>query len=261
MLCYENVSIAYGSGAPALMNFSLEVTRGEIVALVGESGSGKTTAIRAAMGLLSGGGQVVEGDILFEGRSLLSLSLDEWRALRGGPISMIFQDSGSMLNPIRTIGSQFVEYILAHVSKPKKEAWEQGRTMLERMGLPHSQTIMKSYPFQLSGGMRQRVGIAMAMVFQPRVLLADEPTSALDVTTQSQIVRQMMTLRDDYGTTIVLVTHNLGMAAYMADRILVMTQGRVVDAGDQERILKHPGTAYTSELLEAVPAMKGRRYV
>jgi len=260
MLCYDNVSIAYGN-APALLDFSLEVSQGEIVALVGESGSGKTTAIRAVMGLLSGGGQVVKGDILFEGRSLLNMSLTEWRALRGGPISMIFQDSGSMLNPIRTIGSQFIEYIRAHEPKPKKEAWAEGRVMLERMGLPHSQTIMKSYPFQLSGGMRQRVGIAMAMVFQPRVLLADEPTSALDVTTQSQIVRRMMALREEYGTAIVLVTHNLGMAAYMADRILVMTRGRVVDAGDREQILKRPDTAYTCELLEAVPSMRGKRYV
>ena len=261
MLCYKNVSVAYGGGAPALVDFSLEVNYGEIVALVGESGSGKTTAIRAVMGLLSGGGRVVEGDILFEGRSILGMSLAEWRKLRGGPISMIFQDSGSMLNPIRTIGSQFVEYIRAHVPTPKKEAWERGRTMLERMGLPHSQTIMKSYPFQLSGGMRQRVGIAMAMVFQPRILLADEPTSALDVTTQSQIVGQMMALREEYGTAIVLVTHNLGMAAYMADRILVMARGRVVDAGDREQILKHPGPAYTRELLEAVPSMRGKRYV
>ncbi|MDL2259563.1 ABC transporter ATP-binding protein [Deltaproteobacteria bacterium OttesenSCG-928-K17] len=261
MLCFKNVSVAYGSGAPALLDFSLEVNCGEIVALVGESGSGKTTAIRAVMGLLPGAGQVVQGDILFEGRSILKMSLTEWRALRGGPISMIFQDSGSVLNPIRTIGSQFIEYIRAHVTASKKEAAERGRIMLERMGLPHSHTIMKSYPFQLSGGMRQRVGIAMAMVFQPRVLLADEPTSALDVTTQAQIVRQMMALREEYGTSILLVTHNLGMAAYMADRILVMAGGRVVDAGDREQILKHPQTTYTTELLEAVPAMRGKRYV
>jgi len=136
-----------------------------------------------------------------------------------------------------------------------------GRQMLERMGLPHSQTLMKSYPFQLSGGMRQRVGIAMAMVFQPRLLLADEPTSALDVTTQSQIVRQMLELREQFGTSILMVTHNLGMASYMADRILVMTDGRTVDSGSRADILNHPGTAYTRELLEAIPSMKGERYV
>ena len=261
MLCYDKVTVAYGDGVPALLDFSLEVGQGEIVALVGESGSGKTTAIRAVMGLLSGGGRVIAGDILFEGRSLLSMSLSQWRALRGCQFSMIFQDSGSMLNPIRTIGSQFVEYIRAHAPTSKKEAWERGRVMLERMGLPHSQTIMKSYPFQLSGGMRQRVGIAMAMVFRPRILLADEPTSALDVTTQSQIVSQMMALRQEYDTAIVLVTHNLGMAAYMADRIFVMTAGRVVDAGGREQVINHPNTAYTCELLEAVPSMRGKRYV
>nr|WP_072774289.1 ABC transporter ATP-binding protein [Desulfitobacterium chlororespirans] len=255
MLSYRDVTIAYHDATPSLVDFSLEIKSGEIVALVGESGSGKTTAIRAAMGLLPGGGEISKGDILFDGSSLLQLSAGQWQALRGRQMSMIFQDSGAMLNPIRTIGSQFVEYIRAHEAVPKQEAWEMGRVMLERMGLPHSQTIMKSYPFQLSGGMRQRVGIAMAMVFQPRLLLADEPTSALDVTTQSQIVQQMMDLRKDYGTSILLVTHNLGVAAYMADYILVMCNGLTVDRGDRETILRHSKSPYTRELLAAVPAM------
>lgn len=261
MLQYEDVSVVYGDDFSALIDFSLEVKEGEIVALVGESGSGKTTAIRTAMGILPGGGYVSQGDIRFEGRSMLTMSLDEWRSVRGTQISMIFQDSGSMLNPIRTIGSQFIEYIRAHGPTPKKAAWDQGQAMLERMGLPHSQTIMKSYPFQLSGGMRQRVGIAMAMVFQPRILLADEPTSALDVTTQAQIVGEMAALRDEYGTAIILVTHNLGMAAYMADRILVMKDGRVVDSGTRAEIIENSSNAYTQELLQAVPAIKGDRYV
>ena len=142
---------------------------------------------------------------------------------------MIFQDSGAMINPIRNIGAQYVEYIRTHQKIPKKEAYEKCLEMLEKMGLPEADNIMKSYPFQLSGGMRQRVGIAMAMTFQPRLLLADEPTSALDVTTQAQIVRQMMELREKYDTSILVVTHNLGVAAYMADKILVMKDGRVVD--------------------------------
>ena len=133
--------------------------------------------------------------------------------------------------------------------------------MLERMRLPNGERIMKSYPFQLSGGMRQRVGIAMAMTFSPRLLLADEPTSALDVTTQAQIVRQMMELREAYQTSILIVTHNLGLAAYMSDRLLVMKNGKTVDAGDRETILSHPRSDYTKQLLKAVPEMEGKRFV
>ena len=133
--------------------------------------------------------------------------------------------------------------------------------MLTRMRLPEADNIMKSYPFQLSGGMRQRVGIAMAMTFQPKLLLGDEPTSALDVTTQAQIVRQMLALREQYGTGMIIVTHNLGVAAYMADRILVMKDGRVVDQGSRDRILSHPASDYTRRLLESVPAMGGERFV
>ena len=261
MLNFCNISVAYGDGRPSLTGFTLDVAPGEIVALVGESGSGKTTAIRTAIGLLPGGGQIVNGDILFNGKTLLTLSPNEWRMLRGRQMSMIFQDSGAMLNPIRRIGSQFVEYIRAHQSVQKQEAWEMGRMMLERMGMPHSETIMNSYSFQLSGGMRQRVGIAMAMVFQPRILLADEPTSALDVTTQSQIIRQMLALREKYGTAILLVTHNLGVAAYMADRIIVMKDGRIVDQGNRASILHQPAASYTRDLLDSVPSMRGDRYV
>ena len=133
--------------------------------------------------------------------------------------------------------------------------------MLEQMRLPDGEHIMRSYPFQLSGGMRQRVGIAMAMTFQPKLLLADEPTSALDVTTQAQIVRQMLKLREEYYTGIIMVTHNLGVAAYMADRILVMKEGHIVDAGTREQILNHPSSAYTRNLLDSVPAMGGYRFV
>ncbi len=260
MLEIKNVTISYGD-RPTVKNFSMALKKGEIASIVGESGSGKTTVIRAVLGLLPGGGKVTEGDILFEGKSLLENTAEEWRNLRGTDMSMIFQDSGAMLNPIRKIGSVFVEYIRTHEKISRKAAWEKGREMLEQMRLPSSDNIMKSYPFQLSGGMRQRVGIAMAMTFQPKLLLADEPTSALDVTTQAQIVRQMMELRDEWGTSIIMVTHNLGVAAYMSDQILVMKEGQIADTGSRDQILKGGRSVYTQELLEAVPSLGGERYV
>ena len=175
---------------------------------------------------------------------------------------MIFQDSGAMMDPIRTIGSQFCEYIRAHDKKcGKKEAWQRGVTMLEQVRLPDGDNIMKSYPFQLSGGMCQRVGIAFAMAFQPMLLLADEPTSALDVTTQAQIVRLMMDLRKEAGTAIILITHNLALAAYMSDKIVVMKNGEIVDQGDRKKILNDPDDPYTKKLLDAVPVLGGNYYV
>lgn len=260
MLEIKNVTISYGD-RPTVKNFSMTLKKGEIASIAGGSGSGKTTVIRAVLGLLPGGGKITGGDILFEGKSLLDNTAEEWRNLRGTDMSMIFQDSGAMLNPIRKIGSVFVEYIRTHEKISRKAAWEKGREMLEQMRLPSSDNIMKSYPFQLSGGMRQRVGIAMAMTFQPKLLLADEPTSALDVTTQAQIVRQMMELREEWGTSIIMVTHNLGVAAYMSDQILIMKEGQIADTGSRDQILKGGRSIYTQELLEAVSSLGGERYV
>lgn len=261
MLELKNVTISY-KDRPTVKNFDLSLGQGKICSIVGESGSGKTTVIRAVLGLLGGGGKVTGGDILFEGKSLLSNTKEEWRKLRGTDISMIFQDSGAMMDPIRTIGSQFCEYIRAHDKKcGKKEAWQRGVTMLEQVRLPDGDNIMKSYPFQLSGGMCQRVGIAFAMAFQPMLLLADEPTSALDVTTQAQIVRLMMDLRKEAGTAIILITHNLALAAYMSDKIVVMKNGEIVDQGDRKKILNDPDDPYTKKLLDAVPVLGGNYYV
>ncbi len=260
MLKLENVTISYGK-QPTVTNFNLDMQQGQVVSLVGESGSGKTTVIRAVLGLLAGGGKVTEGTITFEGRDLLAYTPEQWRKLRGTDISMIFQDSGAMMNPTRKIGKVFTEYILTHEKISQKEAKRKAIAMLERMRLPSADNIMNSYPFQLSGGMRQRVGIAMGMTYQPKLLLADEPTSALDVTTQAQIVRQMMQLRDDYHTSIIVVTHNLGVAAYMSDYIVVMKDGRIEDQGTREYILHASTNPYTKQLLEAVPSMGGERYV
>ena len=262
LLDIQDITVRYGKNPrPTIEHFSLQMEPGQIISVVGESGSGKTTVIRAVMGLLPGGGQVSEGDIIFEGRSLLDYDVKQWRQLRGSQISMIFQDSGAMINPIRKIGGQYVDYIRTHADVSKKEAWDMACNMLERMRLPSADNVMKSYPFQLSGGMRQRVGIAMAMTFRPKLLLADEPTSALDVTTQAQIVRQMMELRDEYGTSIIMVTHNIGVAAYMGDQLIVMQRGKVVDAGDRDHILHHSDDPYTQKLIKSVPTLEGLRYV
>lgn len=261
MLDIRDVTIQYGKNKPVIEHFNLTVNEGEIVSIVGESGSGKTTVIQAMLGLLPIGGRITRGEILFDEQSLLGYTREQWRQFRARKVSMIFQDSGVMLNPIRKIGSQYVEYICAYEKVSKKEAWEKAVKMLERMKLPDGNHIMNSYPFQLSGGMRQRVGIAMAMTFQPQFLLADEPTSALDVTTQADIVCQMMKLRKEYNTGIVLVTHNIGVASYMADRIVVMKDGKIVDMGAAEDLLGAPKDEYTKNLLECVPTLEGERYV
>ncbi|MDO5096378.1 MAG: ABC transporter ATP-binding protein [Peptostreptococcaceae bacterium] len=262
LLHIKNIDINYSdSEHPTVENFNLDVREGEIVCIVGESGSGKTSVIRAILGLLPNSGKITQGDILFQNKSLLSLNKEQWRNLRGTDISMIFQDSRAMINPIRKIGTQFVEYILTHQKMSKDSARQKAIEMLNKMQLPDAQNIMKSYAFELSGGMCQRVGIAMAMTFSPKLLLADEPTSALDVTIQMQIVKQMMALREQFGTAIIMVTHNIGVAAYMADHLIVMQNGKIVDQGTREQVIHHPSSSYTKDLLSAVPELGGKRYV
>lgn len=261
MLQIKDLAVQYKDKPPLIKDFNLSVKSGEIISIVGESGSGKTTVIKAIMGALSSEGKISSGDILFHNESLLGKSREEWQKLRGTEISMIFQDCGSTLNPIRKIGNQYVEYIRMHEKISKKEAWQKAVIMLDKMKLADSENIMHSYPHQLSGGMRQRVGIAMAMTFNAKLLLADEPTSALDVTTQAQIVGEMMALRENFGTSIIMITHNLGVAAYMSDKIVVMQHGKVVDMGTRDEVMNHPSSDYTKKLLAAVPEMGGERFV
>ena len=260
MLKIDNITVQYGNNKPAIENVILEISLGELVAIVGESGSGKTTVIRSVLGLLPGQGKVTKGDIVFEGDSLLNYTQKQWNQCRGTKMSMIFQDCGAMINPNRRIGSQFVEYIRVHEDMPKDKAKDKAIDMLNRMRLPQAKDIMRKYPFQLSGGQRQRVGIAMAMTFQPKLLIADEPTSALDVTTQSQIVKEMMELRDKYDTSIMIVTHNLAVAVYMADKIIVMKDGEVVDRGTRDEILNNTTSDYTKRLLASVPTWREEQH-
>lgn len=241
--------------------FLFSLKKGEIIAIVGESGSGKSTVLSSILGLLPNTGKIISGDIAYNGKSMLKNTLSQWRELRGTEITMISQDSGGTLNPIRKIGKQFVEYIQTHSKMSTKEAEEKAKDMFSKVNLPDPEIIMKSYPHQLSGGMKQRVGIAMALTFHPKIILADEPTSALDVITQAQIVKEIMELRKAFDTSIIMVTHNLGVAAYISDKIIVMQNGKIVDAGDKNAIINNPKSEYTKKLLAAVPEIGGERFV
>ena len=260
LLKVSNLDISY-SDKPTVQNVNFNLEEGKILTIVGESGSGKTTVIRAILNLLPGGGKVSKGEIIFEDKNLLELNSSDWRKLRGKDISMIFQDSGNMLNPVRTIGSQFVEYIQVHNDLDKKGAYDMAIEKLTLMNLPNPENILNSYTFELSGGMRQRVGIAMAITFQPKLLLADEPTSALDVTTQAQIVGELMFVTRGTGASMIMVTHNLGVASYLSDNLMVMSQGKVVEYGETSAVINNPQADYTKSLLAAVPEIGGQRYV
>lgn len=259
LLDVKNLDISYGSKL-TVSGVNIQLDKGEILSIVGESGSGKTTVIRAVMGCLPGRGHVSGGSITFGGRDMLKNTREDWRKISGREMSMIFQDSGNMINSIRRIGEQFTDYILAHApQKSKAEAAEMAKDMLNKVRLPNPQNIMNSYPFELSGGMRQRVGIAMAMIFSPKLLLADEPTSALDVTTQAQIIRQIVDVRNEYNAAVILVTHNIGVASYVSNKLMVMKNGHVVESGGRE-IIENPQHAYTKELLAAVPVLGDKKY-
>lgn len=259
LLDVKNLDVSYGDKL-TVTGANLELDKGEILSIVGESGSGKTTVIRAIMGCLPGRGHVSGGSITFDGRDMLKNTREDWRKISGSEMSMIFQDSGNMINPIRRVGEQFIDYILAHApQKSKAEAAEMAKDMLNKVRLPNPQNIMNSYPFELSGGMRQRVGIAMAMIFSPKLLLADEPTSALDVTTQAQIIRQIVDVRNEYNAAVILVTHNIGVASYVSNKLMVMKNGRVVESGGRE-VIENPQHAYTKELLAAVPVLGDKKY-
>ena len=260
LLEIKNCTIRYQNGTPAVSNVSFNVEKGQIVSLVGESGSGKTTLIRAILGILPSGGRVTEGQIILDGTDLLTLSERQLESVRGNNISMIFQDVGASMDPVKLVRSQYAESILVHERLPKETCIERALSMLKKMHLTEPKRVMASYPFELSGGMKQRVGIAMGMTAQPKLLLADEPTSALDVTIQAQVVREIKELRDKYGATIILVTHNMGVASYLSDMIGVMQKSRMVEFGTRDEIILHPREQYTKDLMDAVPKIGGKRF-
>lgn len=255
ILTYDSVEISFGGKAVVHdVNFSLKP--GEILGLVGESGSGKSTLIKAAMGLLGSDGLVTKGDILYMGKNILDIPEKEKRKVRGAKIGMIFQDAGASLCPIRTIGEQIYESMCAHKKVTRSEAKSRAMELFDKLNFKDSQRVWDSYPFELSGGMNQRAGIAIAMLMNPPILFADEPTSALDVSVQRQVVKEMLKLRELFGTAIVIVTHDIGVVRAMADTVLVLKNGKAVEYGAAEIVLDHPQDPYTKKLLEAVPKLK-----
>ncbi|MDO5350282.1 MAG: ABC transporter ATP-binding protein [Lachnospiraceae bacterium] len=254
---FQDISIQYqNQECPAAEHISFLVPRHSILVIVGESGSGKSTLLRSVIRLLPDGGQITGGRILFDGIDLAAADVRQVRKLCGSRISTIFQDAGLYLDSRRTIGYQYVEGIRCHKKVSRGEAKQMARAMLEKLCLPSPEHIMASYPFELSGGMKQRTAIAMAMTMAPELLLADEPTSALDVTIQAQVVRQMKELREQLGTSIILVTHNMGLASYLADHIAVMRKGKLMEWGTRDQVIYQPRSSYTRTLLDAAPELK-----
>ena len=237
----------------ALMGVSFDVQKGEIFGLVGETGCGKTVTGLSILRLLPRSARISRGQIIFDGNDLLQLQKKEMESVRGGRIAMIFQDPSSSLNPVFTVGSQIERVVRQHLSMSAAEARQHAAEMLDSVGLPDVNRILGSYPHQLSGGMQQRVMIAMALSCRPRLLIADEPTTALDVTIQAQILRLLRDLQQKMDFSVILITHNLGVIAQTCDRLAVLYAGRVTETGSTRDIFNNPQHPYTRGLMNAIP--------
>jgi len=255
LLDYQHVEISFNGNA-VVHDVSFQLHPGEILGLVGESGSGKSTLIKAAMGLLGESGMVTRGDIWYDGKNLPDLPEKEMRRICGEKIGMIFQDCGASMSPIRTIGEQIVESLAAHHKVNAAEAKATAMELFDKLSFKDGERVWKSYPFELSGGMNQRAGIAIAMLMNPAILMADEPTSALDVAVQRQVVEEMLNVRDAFGTAIIIVSHDIGVVSAMADSILVLQNGNVMEYGKAKDVLENPQNDYTRKLLSAVPRLR-----
>ena len=241
---------------PVVADLSFDLRRGETLCIAGESGSGKSMTALAIMGLLpQPAARIASGSIRQGGDDLATLPERDMRRVRGDRVAMIFQEPMTSLNPVLTIGRQLIEAIEAHVSLPAAEARQRAVSALKAVRIPEAESRLKQYPHQLSGGMRQRVMIAMALALKPAVLIADEPTTALDVTVQGEVLELLRDLQRETGTSVILITHDMGVVAEMADRVIVMRHGRMVEQGGVRDIFAHPQAEYTRELLAAVPRM------
>lgn len=239
----------------AVDGVDFEVKEGEILGLVGESGCGKSVTSFSILQLIDDPGRIVDGEIIFKGKDLLKLSEAEMVRMRGNLISMIFQQPQSSLNPVFTVGAQVAEVFEIHKNIKKQEAWDEAVKLLKLVGIPDAEKKAKSYPHQMSGGQAQRVMIAMALALKPKLLIADEPTTALDVTIQAQILDLILGLRDKLGTSVILITHDLGLIAESADRVAVMYAGQIIEQAEIETIFDEPMHPYTQGLIASVPIL------
>lgn len=253
---HERLSFFTPAGeVKALNDVSIHLNDGEVLGIVGESGSGKSVTAYSLMGLTAYPGKLVGGTIDFNGHRINDLSEKEFRKIRGNEVSIIFQDPMTSLNPVYTIGNQIEEVIRLHTDKDKKQSHERAKELLELVGINEPEKRLKQYPHELSGGMRQRVMIAIALACEPKLLIADEPTTALDVTIQAQILELMMDLKEKLGMAIIMITHDLGIVASMCERIAVMYAGRIVEYGTTDDIFYNPKHEYTKGLLKSIPRL------
>lgn len=253
LLQINNICVAYHdhNEGEVVSDINITMNAGEILCIVGESGSGKSTLVKAIHGV--GRAKVSAGEIIFEGRNMATLTPAERRRLMGPGIGLIPQNPYASFNPIRKYNVQIKEALAAH-DMPYEE--EKILQVFEKIGLEEGKRILSSRPYELSGGMNQRIAVAIAMIFEPRLLMCDEPTSALDVTTEGMVVEELLKLRQEQNTAILMVTHNLGIAAHMADKIAIMKDGHMIEYGSAETIFKSPGEEYTRELMEDVPRLR-----
>ena len=242
----------------ALNGVSFSMNEGEVLGIVGESGSGKSVTAYSIMGLTAYPGKLIGGTIYFNGHQIEKMSEKDMRKIRGNEVSIIFQDPMTSLNPVYTIGNQITEVIRLHTGKSKKEAYDRAKELLELVGINEPTKRLKQYPHELSGGMRQRVMIAIALACEPKLLIADEPTTALDVTIQAQILELMQELRQKLGMSIIMITHDLGVVASMCERIAVMYAGHIVEYGTADEIFYEPKHEYTKGLINSIPKLSAQ---
>jgi peptide/nickel transport system ATP-binding protein len=257
LLDVQDLTVTFGGTANAVDGVSFQIAPGETLGLVGESGSGKSVTAFSILRLLQPPGRITGGRVLFEGRDLLALSEREMREVRGARISLIFQEPMTALNPVMRVGDQIAEALTVHGLAGRGEARARAIELLEAVKITEPARRVRDYPHQLSGGMRQRVMIAIALACRPPLVIADEPTTALDVTIQAQVLELMRDLKAQFNLALLLITHDFGVIAEMADRVAVMYRGRLVEQGPVRQMLRQPQHDYTKALLAAVPGMKG----